>query len=280
MANSTTQPPIALSIAGSDPSGGAGIQADLKTFCAFGVYGAAVITALTAQNTMGVQGVHAIPASFVQEQIKSVAADLKVAAVKTGMLGDAATVIAVCEALTTFQLSPLVVDPVMVATSGDVLLEKSAIGAVQNQLVPIASVLTPNLPEAALLTDLPLAETEQDMIRQGEVLLKLGCQAALIKGGHATSANEATDILVTREGWQAFRGPIVETRNTHGTGCTLSSAIAAGLAMGLDLTDAVRRAKDFVSQGLAQARTWRLGAGQGPLDHRPTGQKALDSDPN
>lgn len=280
MANSTTQPPIVLSIAGSDPSGGAGIQADLKTFCAFGVYGAAVITALTAQNTTGVQGVHAIPASFVQEQIKSVAADFKVAAVKTGMLGDAATVIAVCEALTTFQLSPLVADPVMVATSGDVLLEKSAIGAIQNQLVPIASVLTPNLPEAALLTDLPLAETEQDMIRQGEVLLKLGCQAALIKGGHATSAKEATDILVTRAGWQAFRGPIVETRNTHGTGCTLSSAIAASLALGLDLADAVRRAKDFVSQGLAQARTWRLGAGQGPLDHRPAGQKALDSDPN
>ena len=272
MANPDKQPPTVLSIAGSDPSGGAGIQADLKTFSAFGVYGAAVVTALTAQNTTGVQGVHTIPASFVASQIASVATDLSVAAVKTGMLGDEATVLAVCQALSRFKLAPLVADPVMVATSGDILLETSAIGAVRRELVSIADIVTPNLPEAALLAEQPHAETENDMIRQGEAILKLGCKAALIKGGHGSSNTEATDILVTDAGWQAFRGPIIDTRNTHGTGCTLSAAIAAGLANGLELPDAVATAKGYVSRGLQAARAWRLGSGQGPLDHRvPTG---------
>ena len=270
MAQSQAHPPIVLSIAGSDPSGGAGIQADLKTFYAFGVYGAAAITALTAQNTTGVQGVHGIPASFVYEQIASVASDLRVAAVKTGMLADEATVLAVCQALSDFKLSPIVADPVMVATSGDVLLEKTAIGAIKDALIPIAEIVTPNLPEAALLTEMPQAETEQEMIEQGEALLELGCKAALIKGGHSLTKTDATDILVTSAGWQRFRGAIIKTRNTHGTGCTLSSAIAAGLANGLELAEAVADAKSYVTQGLQAASTWQLGAGQGPLDYRAT----------
>ena len=257
--------PIALTIAGSDPSGGAGIQADLKTFAAFKVYGAAVLTALTAQNTRGVDGVMGIPGEFIAAQIASVASDLKIRAVKTGMLGDAATVEAVVSAVKRHGIGPLVVDPVMVATSGDVLLAPDAISAVTTLLVPIADVLTPNLHEAAKLTGLPLAASPDAMAEQGAHLLALGAKAVLVKGGHG--AGDAVDVLVTRGGTKTFAAPRIETRHTHGTGCTLSAAIAAMLARGHSVDCAVERAKAFVWQALDAGRDLGVGLGNGPLDH-------------
>lgn len=256
---------IALTIAGSDSSGGAGIQADLKTFAAFGVYGAAVLTALTAQNTRGVDGVMAVPPDFIEKQIASVAGDLAVAAVKTGMLGDAATVGVVVDAVCRHGLRPLVVDPVMVATSGDVLLSPEAVEAVRSRLVPVADVLTPNLHEAARLTEQPIARSDDDMVRQGEALLAMGCRAVLVKGGHGDGA--AIDILVTASGHQRFSAARIATRHTHGTGCTLSAGIAAALARGRDLTSAVASAKSFVWHAIDAGQTQGVGTGNGPLDH-------------
>lgn len=256
---------IALTIAGSDCSGGAGIQADLKTFSAFGVYGAAVLTALTAQNTRGVDAVMAVPADFIAAQVASVASDLNVAAVKTGMLGDRVTVQAVVAALKQHRLGPLVVDPVMVATSGDVLLAPDAITAVRDDLLPRADILTPNLHEAARLSGEAVAKTEADMERQGRKLLALGCKAVLVKGGH--SDGDAIDILVTSAGTRPYAAARIETRHTHGTGCTLSAAIAAGLARGQTTEDAIARAKDYVWQALQAGRTLGVGKGNGPLDH-------------
>jgi hydroxymethylpyrimidine/phosphomethylpyrimidine kinase len=270
---------IALTIAGSDSSGGAGIQADLKTFSAFGVYGAAVLTALTAQNTRGVDAVMSIPPDFIARQIASVASDLTLAAVKTGMLGDAATVATVAEAVVRHGLHPLVVDPVMVATSGDVLLAPDAIAAVRTMLVPLADVLTPNLHEAAqLLGEDSPADDEDGMLRQGRALLALGCRAVLVKGGH--SIGEAVDMLVTPAGHHRFAAPRVDTRHTHGTGCTLSAAIAACLARGHDLEGSVAQAKSFVSHALQAGLAQRIGSGNGPLDHlvrTPDGEWGLGS---
>lgn len=256
---------IALTIAGSDSSGGAGIQADLKTFAAFGVYGASVLTALTAQNTRGVDAVMAVPPEFIAKQVASVASDLSIAAVKTGMLGDSATVGAVVEAVQRHSLHPLVVDPVMVATSGDLLLPHDAVDAVRALLLPIADVLTPNLHEAARLTDQPMAKGVDDMRRQGEALLAMGCGAVLIKGGHATG--EAIDVLVTASGHRQFAATRIDTRHTHGTGCTLSAGVTAGLARGLELAEAVARAKTFVWHALNAGQTQGIGTGNGPLDH-------------
>lgn len=256
---------IALTIAGSDSSGGAGIQADLKTFSAFGVYGASVITALTAQNTRGVDGVMAVPADFIAKQMASVSGDLNVGAVKTGMLGDTVTVIAVVEGLKRHRLQPVVVDPVMVATSGDVLLAPDAIAAVRSALLPLATVLTPNLHEAARLSGEDVATSQDDMERQGRMLLALGCGAVLVKGGH--SGGDAIDVLVSASGTRAFVAERIETRHTHGTGCTLSAAIAACLARGLPLEEAVARAKAFVWHGLQAGRALGVGSGSGPLDH-------------
>lgn len=259
--------PIALTIAGSDSCGGAGIQADLKTFAAFEVYGAAVLTALTAQNTSGVAAVMAVPPAFITQQIEAVASDLTLGAVKTGMLGDAATVAAVAQAVLRHDLHPLVVDPVMVATSGDVLLSEDAIAAVRDVLLPLADVLTPNLHEAARLSGDDLAASEADMERQGRRLVQLGARAVLVKGGHGT-ARDAVDLLVTRESVVRFARPRIETRHTHGTGCTLSAGIAAGLALGLPLERCVERAKAFVSAALAAGQSLGVGQGNGPLDHR------------
>jgi len=257
---------IALTIAGSDSSGGAGIQADLKTFTAFGVYGASVITALTAQNTRGVQGIHPVPAAFVAAQLESVLSDLDVAAIKTGMLADAQIVGAVARALRAAPSIPLIVDPVMVATSGDVLLAPEAVDALKGELVPLATLITPNLAEAAILLGTSTAENQPEMQDQGRALLALGCRAVLLKGGHAQGA-AAVDVLADAEGTARLEMIRLDTPHTHGTGCTLSAAIAALMAQGETLTHAVRRAKAYVWHGLQHGGTLGVGHGRGPLDH-------------
>lgn len=265
----TAAPPIALTIAGSDSSGGAGIQADLKTFTALGVYGASVITAITAQNTQGVQDVLALPQSIIAAQMASVANDLSVRAIKTGMLADRATVETVAAGLEAFPGIPLVVDPVMVSTTGHVLLSADAIEAVRTKLFPLATVVTPNLREAARLLDVPVAAIEDEMEAQGRSLLGLGAQAVLIKGGHGDSRT-ATDILVLAAGSLRLEAPRIETRNTHGTGCTLAAAIAAGLASGDSLTTAVEHAKSFVWRAIQSGSEFAIGHGDGPVDHLHT----------
>lgn len=257
---------IALTIAGSDSSGGAGIQADLKTFSALGVYGASVITALTAQNTRGVQGVHAVPAAFITAQIESVLSDLDVHAVKTGMLATRETVEAVVSGLVRVPHVPFVADPVMVATSGDVLLEDTAVSAVRQMLIPRASVITPNLPEAAKLLSGALARTETEMAEQARALLRLGPGAVMLKGGHGEGAS-AVDLLVTAEGVVRIERARIETRNTHGTGCTLAAAIAALLAQGRPLREAAERAKTYVWEAIQAGRDLGVGQGNGPVDH-------------
>ena len=257
--------PIVLTIAGSDSSGGAGIQADLKAFAALRSYGASALTAITAQNTTGVQGVHVLEPAFVIAQIDSVLADLDVAAIKTGMLAYAAIVVAVADRLARVDV-PIVVDPVMVATSGDALLAADAVDAVRTQLLPLATVITPNLPEAARLLDSPIARDEADMQAQAAALLRLGCRAVLVKGGHGDGP-EAVDILFDGHTMTRFARPRVATRNSHGTGCTLSAAIAAGLAHGLGLAAAVEQAKTYLWTALRQADTLAVGRGQGPVHH-------------
>ena len=236
---------IALTIAGSDSSGGAGIQADLKTFSAFGVYGASVITALTAQNTRGVQGIETVSAAFVAKQLHSVLSDLAVDAIKTGMLANAEIVQTVATALRSAPPRHLVVDPVMVATSGDVLLAPEAVRALKNDLIPLATLLTPNLPEAAILLGGKQAASEAEIVAQAEALRAVGCEAVLIKGGHG-AGNDAVDILVGVSGVERFVRPRVATPHSHGTGCALSAAIAALLAQGVALPEAVDRAKTYV----------------------------------
>jgi hydroxymethylpyrimidine/phosphomethylpyrimidine kinase len=258
--------PIALTIAGSDSGGGAGIQADLKTFSACGAYGASVITAITAQNTRGVTAVHVVPAEIVGAQIDAVLSDLGVAAIKVGMVADAAIVDAIVAALSRWPARPLVVDPVMIATSGDRLLAPEAIGALRERLLPLASLVTPNLPEAAALVGEPVAGDEAAVVRQGEALLARGCRAVLIKGGHG-GGNESVDHLLTPAGHRRFAAPRVATANTHGTGCTLSAAIAAALAKGEDLATAVGFAKHYVTAAIAAADRLRVGQGHGPVHH-------------
>lgn len=259
--------PAALTVAGSDSSGGAGIQADLKTFTALGVYGASVLTALTAQNTQGVSGVHAVPGAFIARQMAAVADDLAVRATKTGMLGDRATVEAVAAAITRHGLSPVVVDPVMVATSGDPLLAPDAVDAVRRLMLPLATLATPNLDEAARLTGQPRARTLAEAESQGRAILALGPGAVLVKGGHG-EGDTAIDVLVRRDAAPLhLSAPRIATVNTHGTGCTLSAAVAAFLAEGHALDDAVRRAKAFVWQALRHGAPLRVGHGGGPVDH-------------
>ncbi|MGJ3265112.1 MAG: bifunctional hydroxymethylpyrimidine kinase/phosphomethylpyrimidine kinase [Salinarimonas sp.] len=259
---------IALTIAGSDSGGGAGIQADLKTFSARGVYGGSVITALTAQNTRGVQGIYDVPAAFVAAQMDSVLSDLAVGAVKIGMLSKPAVIEAVAAGLARHGMTRIVLDPVMVAASGDKLLSDDAIETLRSVLLPHALVATPNLPEAAALLDEPIAETEDAMRAQGERLLALGPKAVLIKGGHA-SGPESVDLLVEEHGVTRLAAARVATRNTHGTGCTLSSAIAAELAKGASLADAVLEGKAYPPAGLAAADTLGIGSGHGPVHHFP-----------
>ncbi len=258
--------PIALTIAGSDSAGGAGIQADLKTFAAFGVYGASVITALTAQNTHGVSGIHLVPADFVTAQIDAVFGDLDVKAVKIGMVAQHPVIDAIVTGLGRWSPKHVVLDPVMVATSGDRLLAPDAIEALRAKLIPRACLLMPNLPEAAALLDEPVAVSETAIESQGKRLLGLGCAAVLIKGGHGQGA-ESIDYLIRKDGVVALPAPRIATKNTHGTGCSLSSAIAAGLAKGENLETAVRRAKVWISSAIAAADRLAVGRGHGPIHH-------------
>ncbi len=260
--------PIAVTIAGSDSSGGAGIQADLKTFAACRVYGASVITALTAQNTLGVQAIHDVPADFVAAQIDSVFSDLTVGAVKIGMLSQVSTIEAVAAGLRRHAAGiPVVLDPVMVATSGDRLISDAAVAALRTHLLPLADLVTPNLPEAATLLNAPDAVSENEAVAQGRALLALGARAILIKGGHA-AGNESVDHLLVADGTlRRFAAGRVATRNSHGTGCTLSSAVAAGLARGLPLVESVARAKSYVTAAIQAADAVAIGRGHGPVHH-------------
>jgi hydroxymethylpyrimidine/phosphomethylpyrimidine kinase len=256
---------IALTIAGSDSGGGAGIQADLKTFSALGVYGASVITALTAQNTRGVTGIHDAPADFVTQQIDAVLGDLKVDAVKIGMLSQPATIAAVAKGLAAYK-GPIILDPVMVAASGDRLLVPEAVAALKAELIPLASLITPNLPEAAALLNGEIAADEEAMTAQGRALLEQGAMAVLIKGGHG-SGDESVDLLISREKTRRYAARRIATQNTHGTGCTLSSAIAAFCARGLKLENAVAEAKDYLTGAIAAADRLKIGHGHGPVHH-------------
>jgi hydroxymethylpyrimidine/phosphomethylpyrimidine kinase len=254
---------IALTIAGSDSGGGAGIQADLKTFHQFGVFGTSVITAVTAQNTLGVRAWEAVGVGLVMRQLEALAADLPPAAVKSGMLGAAAIVEALAAAMARQRFPNYVLDPVMVATSGDRLLERDAEQLVAQRLVPLATLVTPNLDEAAILLG-DTVRTADEMERAARALVRLGAQAALVKGGHLTGA-EVVDVLVADGRARRFTHPRLETTSTHGTGCTLSAAVTAGLALGRPLERAVTDALDFVHRAMAAAPG--LGAGHGPLNH-------------
>lgn len=267
----THKTPIALTIAGSDSSGGAGIQADLKTFAVLGVYGASVVTALTAQNTHGVSAIHAIPAEFVAKQMEAVFSDLDVSAVKIGMLAQRDVIEAVAEGLDRYPGAPIVVDPVMVATSGDVLLEPEAEAALTSRMIPRATLVTPNMPEAARLLGTTEARNEDELCSQAERLMQLGPKAVLLKGGHRHT-DEAVDILFDGSDLVTLRASRIDTAHTHGTGCTLSAAIAAGLAQGRPLIESIREAKWFVSAAIRAGMELRVGKGRGPLDHAGAGQ--------
>ena len=264
--NSHIQTPIAMTIAGSDSGGGAGIQADLKTFSALGVYGCSAITSLTAQNTLGVQGVYPIKPEFVQAQIQSVLSDIQVNAIKTGMLANADIISAIAKSLEQYSHIPLVLDPVMVATSGDRLLAEDAVQILIEELIPRATILTPNLLEAAALLNQPIAKNLSQMKQQALQLLAMGAQAVLMKGGHGGD-EKATDLLVTLTEELPFSAPRIATRNTHGTGCTLASAIAAGLAKKLSLQEAVAQAKDYLHNALLRSNELNIGKGAGPVHH-------------
>ena len=255
---------IALTIAGSDSGGGAGIQADLKTFVRFGVYGTSVITAITAQNTVGVRSWSAVQAPLVREQLDAVAEDLRPQAIKSGMLGDAAIVETVAAGIRAHALGPYVLDPVMVATSGDVLIEPAAVAAIRSALVPLATLVTPNLDEAALLYGRRVSNVDEMETAARWFVGTLGAQAALVKGGHLAGAT-LVDVLYDGREMRRYSHPRIDTRHTHGTGCTLSAAITALLATGLGLPEAVSVALDWVHRAIHSAPG--LGAGNGPLNH-------------
>jgi hydroxymethylpyrimidine/phosphomethylpyrimidine kinase len=253
-----------MTIAGSDSGGGAGIQADLKTFHQFGVHGTSVIVAITAQNTVGVRAIHAVPEEMVQAQLTALAEDLPPAAVKSGMLATASLVRQVAGAVRDYEWRSYVLDPVMVASSGDRLLDEDAITALREDLIPQAALITPNLDEAEILTRAAVRDPDA-MLAAGIRLLEMGARAALIKGGHL-SGDELSDILVVPGVTRRFSHPRIDTAATHGTGCTLSAAITAGLALGQSLERAVEAALDYVHRAIAAAP--RLGAGHSPLNHR------------
>lgn len=262
----TTRYTTTLTIAGSDPSAGAGIQADLKTFAALGCYGLSVITALTAQNTQGVQGIQMIPDSFVTSQLESLYQDINIGTVKTGMLHHAGIIKAVAHFFNK-NPHPLVVDPVMVAKDGSLLLEPDAIRALKENLLPKATLLTPNLPEAEALLDRPI-QSLRDMEQAAKLIIKMGPQAVLIKGGHLASS-QSQDCFYSKVSQQViwFDAPRIDTNNTHGTGCTLSAAIAAFLARGNSLIKSVELAKAYLSSALQAGAIYRLGQGNGPVHH-------------
>ncbi len=259
------RPPVALTIAGSDPSGGAGIQADLKTFSALGAYGTAVPTALTAQNTRGVTGVHVVPPAFIRQQVETLVADVRIDAVKIGMLASAPVVRAVADLLREGLSAPMVLDPVMISTSGSQLLDDDAMEAIR-ELVPLAAAITPNLYEAAVLLDCEVALRVDEMRQQAVLLHQRGAQRVLLKGGHG-GGPEAVDVWLDDEGEQVLRAGRVDTPNTHGTGCTLSSAIAALLPQRDSWLAAVTDAKTWLTGALAAGRDLQIGHGPGPVHH-------------
>jgi hydroxymethylpyrimidine/phosphomethylpyrimidine kinase len=255
-------PAIALTIAGSDSGGGAGIQADLKTFSALGVFGMSVLTAVTAQNTLGVTAVAEIPKDVIEAQMDAVLSDIGASAIKTGMLSSAAIIETVAERLQHYRAAPLVVDPVMVATSGDRLLREDAVTMLRTRLLPLATVVTPNLPEAEVLAGRPVT-TLADMRDVARALIDLGCQSVLVKGGHLEG--DAVDVFYDGADWLELQAKRIPTTSTHGTGCTLASAIAAKLALGLSLEASVRAAKAYVSEAITHA--YGIGHGHGPVHH-------------
>lgn len=256
----------ALTIAGTDPSGGAGVQADLKTFSALGAYGCSVMTALVAQNTRGVQSVYRIEPDFVAAQLDSVFSDVRIDTTKIGMLAETDIVEAVAERLARYRIQNVVLDTVMLAKSGDPLLSASAVATLRQRLLPQVSLITPNLPEAAALLDAPHACSEREMLEQGRALRALGCEAVLMKGGHLDDA-ESPDWLFTADGEMRFTAPRVLTKNTHGTGCTLSAALAALRPRHTSWQETVPVAKAWLSKALAQADTLEVGEGIGPVHH-------------
>ncbi|MBV6631487.1 MAG: bifunctional hydroxymethylpyrimidine kinase/phosphomethylpyrimidine kinase [Alphaproteobacteria bacterium] len=262
----STTPPNTLSIAGSDPSGGAGIQADLKAISANGGYAMAAITALTAQNTQGVTGVELVAPEFVRAQIDAVFADIEVHAVKVGMIATAEIAAAVADALTANRATNIVLDPVMVAKGGDRLLAEEAVTTLRERLVPLATVITPNLPEAAALTNQPEITRRQEMADLAAALLALGPKAVLLKGGHL-SGDQSPDLLLSDQGEAWFDGARVATKNTHGTGCTLSAALATQLALNDSLEPAVQKAKAYIAGAIAGADQLAVGSGHGPTHH-------------
>jgi hydroxymethylpyrimidine/phosphomethylpyrimidine kinase len=274
-----TRIPNVLSIAGSDPSGGAGIQADLKTFAAHGTYGMAVITALTAQNTRGVTGVEMVPAAFVAQQIDTLFADVRVDAVKIGMLGTAEIVRAVAAALERHRPHWVVLDPVMVSKSGARLLREDAVAALRERLLPLADVITPNLPEAGDLLGEEVLERREAMPALAARLAALGPRVVLLKGGHLPG-DASPDYLATAEGGHWLEGARIATRHTHGTGCTLSSAIAARLALGHGLLRAVRGAKAWLTEAIAAAGALEVGSGSGPVHHGHAGAPGIAPSPH
>lgn len=263
--------PSAMTIAGSDSGGGAGIQADLKTFAALGVYGTSVLTAITAQNTVAVTAVHEVPTDMITAQIYAVVTDIGVDAVKTGMLSSGAIIECVSASLEKHRgndhsgalgLRRLVVDPVMVAKSGDSLLREDAVGALRDQLLPLAAVVTPNIPEAETLTGRSIV-TDDDVRKAARAIVAMGAASVVVKGGHRDGP--ATDLYYDGSKFREFTAPRIETLNTHGTGCTFASAVAAGLAKGLATEDAVGQAKEFVTEAIR--RSFPIGRGHGPLNH-------------
>jgi hydroxymethylpyrimidine/phosphomethylpyrimidine kinase len=251
-----------MTIAGSDSGGGAGIQADLKTFAALGVYGTSVLTAITAQNTVAVTAVHEVPTDIIAAQIAAVMGDIGADAVKTGMLSSSAIVELVAGELKRHRVRQLVVDPVMVAKSGDSLLRPEAVESLRTRLVPLAAVVTPNIPEAEVLTGLKIT-SDADVRRAAQQIIGMGARAVVVKGGHREGP--ATDLFYDGARFQEFTAPRIQTTNTHGTGCTFASAVAAGLARGMDVLDAVALAKEYVTEAIRHA--FPVGQGHGPLNH-------------
>ena len=254
--------PKAMTLAGSDSGGGAGVQADLKTFAALGVYGASTLTAITAQNTVAVTAVHEIPTDIITAQIDAVLTDIGADAVKTGMLSSSDIIECVSEALAVHGVQRLVVDPVMIAKSGAALLREDAIGSLRTRLIPMAMVVTPNIPEAEALTETTIV-SDADVRRAAEAIVGMGARSVVVKGGHREGP--ATDLFYDGSEFREFTAPRFDTVNTHGTGCTFASAVAAGLARGMVVTDAVSLAKDYVTEGIRHS--FSIGKGHGPLNH-------------
>ena len=255
----------AMTIAGSDSGGGAGIQADLKTFAALGVYGTSVLTAITAQNTVGVTGIHEVPVDIVAAQIEAVITDIGADAVKTGMLSSSDIIEMVARELAHFRVDRLVIDPVMVAKSGDRLLREEAVNALRTKLLPLATVVTPNIPEAETLAAMRI-HSREDARRAAEVIFGMGARAVVVKGGHLEGL--PVDLFYDGGEFREFIAPRVDTANTHGTGCTFASAVAAGLAKGMEVVDAVAAAKEYVTEAIRHSSDLgQVGQGHGPLHH-------------